>query len=246
MSVNLIKVLQTEFQQVLQKKNQKVSEKSSSSMIDILNSIKIPVPQTQITLDDNEITGLVGEIITEKFVIEQNIGRSFYIKWREIGTSKSKGLDIVLQRDSILLIVEAKHSHKRLKSSGNHESILASIIDNAFKRNSDFHTALSLLRLYLRLRKTVQQDDAMHLPISEHEQRADLIKTSIRNNSFLTNASLIVDESVLSQIKFNDLVSKINFKSFPFFANTISVYIVGVSQLQTSVDTIFNGFGRKK
>lgn len=243
---NLITVLRTEFKQAVEKKNQKESEKSSSSLIDILKSMKIPVPQMQITLDANEITGLVGEIITEKFMIEQNMGISFYIKWREIGTSKSRGLDIILQRDNVLLIVEAKHSHTRLKPLGNHELILASIIDNAFKRNSDFHTILSLLRLYLRLQKSVQQFEAMHLDISKLVQRANFLKISIKNNLFLTNASLVVDDLVLSQIKFDNLVSKINFKSFPFFANNISVYFVGIPQLQASVDTIFNEFGEKK
>lgn len=98
----------------------------------------------------SDMKGLVGEIVAEAVLVECGFGDPLYSKWRHVGTSASKGIDIIMRKGDLLLAVESKHLHA-LRRGRNHSSEIARKITTAFGQSCDLHTRywLSWLRRHL-------------------------------------------------------------------------------------------------
>lgn len=98
-------------------------------------------------IPQNDMKGLVGEIVAEAVLVECGFGEPLYTKWRHAGTSASKGIDIVMHKGDRLSAVESKHLHA-LRQGQISSSDIARAITSAFRQSGDRHTRhwLVLLR----------------------------------------------------------------------------------------------------
>jgi len=213
------------------KKNSSITEKNSTFIVRDLVSSNISIPLQKNNFSEKELTGLIGEIISEKFLIDTDVGNEFYIKWKEKGTSNSQGIDIILRKNLTLPINESKHSHKQIATSGNHENLLSGIINDAFKQNSEYHTVLNLARLYLKFYKAIPVLDASGSDSTDMQDKANFVRSIIQSGAFITNMTMVIDDKF--KINSNLLSQLIDFNSFPAFRNTITSFILNIDSLQT-------------
>ena len=94
----------------------------------------------------NDMKGLVGEIVAEAVLVECGFGMPLYSKWRHTGTSASNGIDIVMRKGGLLLACEAKHLHA-LRQGGDARPAVSSAIAAALRQSADRHTERWLLWL---------------------------------------------------------------------------------------------------
>ncbi len=93
---------------------------TSSSVGKVISSIEkhgTLVGQPLPTYDIDDAVGLMGEMITQEFSKSQGF-ESLFAKWESGGTSKSRGIDLVVRRFERaweLRLLEAKHLHESVK-----------------------------------------------------------------------------------------------------------------------------------
>ena len=107
---------------------------------------RVPVAQRE-PVRENDMKGLVGEIVAEAVLVECGFGVPFYSKWRHTGTSASNGIDIVMRKGGLLLACESKHLHA-LRPGGGARRAVSAAIAAALQQSADRHVKrwLSWLR----------------------------------------------------------------------------------------------------
>lgn len=228
--------LDTALKLAIQKKQNNQTIKNSSSIITILRDSGIPVPVTNNNLDNQEITGLIGEIISEDFLNQTTANEPFYIKWKENGTSKSNGIDMIFFENNELFLNESKHLHEQLKNTVNYEPNYKATIQKAFESNSEYHSIIFLARLYLKFHKARRVMLAGELNTDEITQKIDILRNAIRENLISTNTTIITDNNYTNQITLTNIVNAINYASFPVFTKLISAFLTGINDLETRTD----------
>ena len=132
-------------------KKQKIEEKNSSFYIDYLQSNDIPNVEYSSKLDYDDMMGLIGEIISELHQTNSTKKDPLYIKWRETGTSKSKGLDLVFHENDRVYSIECKHPHESLMKIENKKlTSVVKTINGGLVTHTDERTLEFLVRLLKR------------------------------------------------------------------------------------------------
>ena len=231
----------------LQLKQEKEKEKSNSIQLKLLKASNLPIPVYDTKyFDSDDLIGLIGEIISENFIINNNNdNNTFYIKWREFGTSKSRGLDLIFENDGTLLIFECKNPHKSFsKINPKYNDVIAHALDEAFIQNSDLKVIHDIIRLYNRYFKQRRFLSANGMTTDEMDEKITIIEKCIDKNSFKVNGSVTTDKKSLKHITLKNLESKIHFDKFPT-TSVNSAIIISVKDLQQEIKTMLITYCKK-
>lgn len=112
-------------------------------------------------MSPNDMKGLVGEIVAEAVLVDCGYGEPFYSKWRNGGTSTSRGIDIILRNGDMLSANESKHLHTLRPGIDASRDISAAIVA-AFRQSGDRHTASWLRWLRWQCDRAERLGGAMH------------------------------------------------------------------------------------
>ena len=83
--------------------------RASASAPDNMSLSGMPAAGCRVRILPSDMKGIVGEIVAEAVLVECGFGEPLYSKWRHVGTSASKGIDIVMLKGELVLASESKH-----------------------------------------------------------------------------------------------------------------------------------------
>ncbi len=170
----------------------------------------IDLTSTKVTsaMDSNDITGLIGEIIAEDFILTDKV-EALFVKWHEHGTSKSKGIDLVVRRinngNFDLILVEAKHSHK----FSNAKRTIKHRFEEAIDEFEIEKTLLNLLGIINWMSITIEKLKAYSEDYQELEEKCIFLENKINDMSYMIQIVTCIDNDAYDGIIFKDLMKQI-------------------------------------
>jgi hypothetical protein len=165
-------------------------------------------------LDENDLIGLIGEIVTNDFVVSLDI-EPILPKWQYTGTSKSSGIDFV-GREKLghmweLTLYEAKHLHDEAKNA---QTECYTLIRAKFRIGidefEDEKTKLNLANVLIQLGKFIRFGEANKSDTSLAKKHKDFISSSLKNDRYRANVVALVDAKYCSETTFEQSVSQIS------------------------------------
>ena len=155
---------------------------------------------------DTDVIGLAGEIVCEMYHIECEHQCLFYAKWKESGTSKSNGVDLLVEDAGRLLAVECKHAHSP-QSTGK-ESGLLRAIKTGMMEHSDQRTRGFLTERYRVMIKRARQLDAEGSDAAQTLRKARVLKSALVGG-FDSQVDLAADKNRAGAVDFARLGSRV-------------------------------------
>lgn len=190
---------------------QKTRGKSASGVSKSLEGLGVA---THSYGDSTDVIGLVGEIVSEIYHKECKHQALFYAKWRETGTSKSNGVDLIFEDSGRLLIIECKHMHS--PQSTGRESKLLEVVRGGITEHSHGRALRFLIARKMLLRKRVRELEAEGTDASQTLQKISKIESAV-DGEFHSQVDLVVDGERSVAVDGEEFRSKLS-KSWP--ANT--------------------------
>lgn len=168
-------------------KNRKAFEKDPTAVYKYLTEFTLSHPRSGKSTD---MIGLVGEIVCETYHEKCKQQTLFYAKWRETGSSKSNGIDLIFEEANKLLVVECKHIHSR--QSANKKSRLLESIRAGIVEHSGHQASVFLAARHRVLSKRIRELGAEGSDTSETQQKISVIKKAL-SGGFDSQVDLVVD-----------------------------------------------------
>lgn len=181
------------------------------SVLDRILKRGINLTSTQVTstIDSNDITGLIGEIIAEDFVLKDGV-EILFAKWREHGTSKSRGIDLIIRKinngNHDLILVEAKHSHR----FSNAKQTIKQRFEEAIDEFEIEKTLLNLLGITSNMSTTIAKIKAYGENFKELEEKCIFLEKKIYDINYMIQIISCIDNDAFNGIIFKDLMKQID------------------------------------
>lgn len=164
--------------------------------------------------DENDLIGLIGEIVINDFVVNLGI-EPILPKWRYTGTSKSSGVDLV-GREKLgnaweLALYEAKHLHDEVRNT---ETECYTLIRGKFKIGIDEFesekTKLDLASILIQLGEFIRVGEATKSDTSSTKEYRDFISSSLKDDRYRVNVVALVDTMYCNETTLEQSISKIS------------------------------------
>ena len=192
-------------------KIQKSTEKSSSSLAASLESAGLPSVTYPANMDYDDMIGLIGEAVSEKF---HNICSPYdllYSKWSATGTSKSNGCDLLYCHNDRMISVECKHPHRSMMNNRHTDTVVVTKVNRGMQSHNDRRTdefACKLFKRYIERRRLIH--DSNSAEAHESDRIISLLENLVRTGGSISEIDVIVDEryeidggSVAGRLKFD-------------------------------------------
>lgn len=158
------------------------------------------------SVQDTDVVGLAGEMVCEMYHVECKHRGLFYAKWKEAGTSKSRGVDLLVEEAGRLLSVECKHAHSP-RSAGSESGLLQALkrgmADHSFHRTQEF-----LLDMYRVASERARRLRAEGSDTSQERARMRAVKGALAGG-FDSEVDLVADRERAGAADFARLGSKV-------------------------------------
>ena len=126
---------------------------------------------------DTDALGLVGEIVCEMYHEECKRQDLIYAKWKDGGTSKSNGVDLLFEDAGRILSVECKHVHSP-RSVGDESRLLAAI-KTGMREHAGYRTKAFLAERYRIMSKRVRELQAEGSDASQTRRKIRVVKSAL-------------------------------------------------------------------
>ena len=221
-------------------KKQKSLEKNTSQILSYLQDT-IPVTNFSDALDYDDMMGLIGEIVSELHHKQCLRHDPVYVKWRDTGTSKSRGLDLVFHKNNRLISIECKHPHESLRNHTNNAlTILSRTINRGFDRHDDYRTTEFIAKLHARYSKTKRLLDGDHSDTTELTNKMNLLRKLIKKNDLIEEVELVADKIHHAFDISKDLSDKIKFDKISETSKQSGVNLLLLEDIQEISEEAFN------
>lgn len=222
-------------------KNQKKKENSTIRLFEALAQRGLRFVGKIITIDEDDIVGLIGEIVSEKFAESQG-HEIIYPKWKISGSSKSRGIDLVvrtIQNDTwILILYESKHIHKSVKKI--RTALTANRIRNRFKEGlNEFEyekTLLTLARVLIQIRSNIRLLEAMGGNTDQISEYNSFLSESLVEELYDINVIIFVDIKHCDGNTFQESINKIEKPNYVGRNRRISLILIESDQLEETTN----------
>lgn len=193
------KILMALIDEARRLKQERLRDRDLRSVVKSLTKRGIEITDELVGYDQNDIVGLIGEMIAEGF--SNHLGNdSIFPKWRYSGSSKSRGIDLVARQRSDrkwqLVLYEAKYLHEEVK--GMEPDLCCHRIKNRFAVGIDEFeeekTKFDLASIVIRLGDFVRLGEAVGSDVSSTREYLELISEGLRRNEYFINVATLVDE----------------------------------------------------
>ena len=221
-------------------KKQKSLEKNKSQILSDLRDI-IPVTNFSDALDYDDMMGIIGEIVSEihhKLCLGHN---PVYVKWRDTGTSKSRGLDLLFHKNNRLISIECKHPHESLRNPANNAlTILSKTANQGFVRHDDHRTEEFIVKLYARCLENTRFSDGTHSDTTELDNKINLLRKLMQENDWVEEVELVADKIHYTCDISKDLSDKIKFDKIIETSKQPGVNLLLLEDIQETSEGVFN------
>lgn len=172
---------------ILEIRDRKVFEKPSTAAYKYLDEFVVSCPTSGKSTD---AIGLVGEIICETYHEKCKQQALFYAKWRETGSSRSNGVDLIFEESGRLSVIECKHVHSR--QSAGKEPRLLEAIRTGIKEHSNHRASVFLAARQRILSKRIRELEAEGADTTQTRHKISTIKRAL-DGGFESQVDLAVD-----------------------------------------------------
>ena len=167
--------------------NRKVVEKHAAAAHKYLDEFVVSCPALGKSTD---MIGLVGEMICETYHERCKRQVLFYAKWRETGSSRSNGVDLIFEESGRLSVIECKHVHSR--QSAGKESRLLEAIRTGMREHSYYRASVFLAARQRVLSKRIRGLEAEGSDTFQEHRKISVIKRAL-DDGFESQVDLAVD-----------------------------------------------------
>lgn len=245
--LDLCTVLDSAICNALSIKKQKIEEKNSSYYIEYLQSNDIPIVQYSSKLDYDDMMGLIGEIISELHHTHCTKKEPLYIKWRETGTSKSKGLDLVFHENDRVYSIECKHPHESLMKIENKKlTSVVKTINDGLVTHTDERTLEFLARLLKRYLQEKRFLVGSKMNITDVDSKIKIIENLIEKNNFVSEINIVSDKKYENDLEKNNLDTNLDFKKYEFISQSIIVLLILLENIEKISEEMFTKHDTKQ
>ena len=178
----------------------------------------------------NDTVGLVGEMLCEELLPRLGIGAPFHVKWRESGSSLTRGVDLVFGKGDRLCACESKHLHSS-SSSRAAAAAVSSTVNRALDANTDAHTAAYI---GLLLKKEAVHGSACDARGDKRGSRgsaarASLLRSVIEHQRYDMGVGVVFDGARSPRAA--DIDARLHTADSDRFSRPVVVFAVGVECL---------------
>ena len=153
---------------------------------------RVPSPKGPTPVDRDDLDGLLGEIVSELYHTKAG-DVPFYAKWRDTGTSKSRGVDLIVERDGGLSSIECKHTHVSAARSTDTAQTLLRVLRRGLSQHTDTRTSMFLASLYIRYGNQIRLLDASDMDARQVRKKMETIRRCLQQNDIQGDVDLVAD-----------------------------------------------------
>lgn len=204
--------------------------------------IVLPYKLSYSTMDSNDIVGLIGEITTQDYVSRPEYDEVF-IKWRRSGTSKSKGIDLVIHdtKNDDLILLEAKNSHFQIAHT-KAEQVIKTKLEDALNQFEHEKTLISLTNLVSEISESRDTIRATGVDVTELDKLCKFINSKINFDSYKIHAFMIIDKNHSDDSVFTSAMSKINSSADLGTNRDILLHLIEIEDLDAMTAEILSAY----
>ena len=237
-------LLKSSILEALSIKKQKIAEKNASFLLTYNQQNSVPSTNFSATLDYNDMMGLIGEIVSEIHNLQCLKKDPVYIKWRETGSSKSKGLDLVFSKNDQLYSIECKHPHESMKNQPQDKTtIISRTVKSGFDSHDDHRTTEFMTKLYQRHLKQKRFLVGNSLDTTELDKKMALLKKLIEDNNLVEEINLTADKIYHDSTLSNNLDSNLDFSRFALVSKSLGVILLLIENISDLSEEVFSEHG---
>ncbi len=218
-------------EEALRIKRQKALEEDSTALSSLLKDYNALPSEHAESVDADDAVGLLGEAASEMHHVKCRKHTPFYIKWRDTGTSKSSGIDLIFEHAGRLVAVECKHPHASVSRSGYKASTMLRAIRRGLWSHNDARTCTFLTRLYERYLRQKRLLDAGREDSSRVAGRMATIKRCLMEDGVCEEVVLVADKTHALGADHAAFMSRLRLGQFLTRSNRVSALLLFVAGL---------------
>lgn len=226
--------------------NQINFENKSHSRMEVLDRIAKRGIQFSSRLDSTgsdttEFLGLIGEMLTEDFILRNGF-HFFYIKWRNKGTSKSKGIDMIAinnnEETKKFFLIEAKHVHK---IAGDVANEIKRRFEDGIGEFDNEKTLYNLAGLSTEFSIAISKNRQFGLSTQELENNCKFLEQRMENKDYNIIIVTCIDKTKYNQTDFKKLMKNISSETDIGSILYLSLNVLKINLLEEKTNLILAG-----
>jgi len=222
-------------------KNQKKNEQSPNRLLEGLSKRGLRFVGRIIQIDEADLVGLIGEILSEKYS-ESKGHEILYPKWKISGSSKSRGIDLVvrtLENDEwVLILCESKHIHKSVKTI--RPELSANRIRARFREGlNEFEyekTLLTLARIMMSTGSDIRRIEAMGGNTDQVTDFNSFLSECLADELYDINVIIFVDIKRCDKNTFQESINKIEEPIHVGKNRRVSLFVIESENLEKTTN----------
>ena len=189
----------------------------------------------------NDAVGLIGEMIAEDVLGDLGAGEPFYVKWRAVGSSTARGVDLVFKKGDLLSANESKHLHGTIRAVPNPAVPVSAALKIAMARNDDRRIRCQLACLHRCEARFEEEcrargDERGRMLCAE---RKAVLEKAIANDAYSLNAVIVFDAA--HRPARGDVGVRVDAGMLAQFKNPVTAFLVGVDGLHAAAESAIGG-----
>ena len=189
----------------------------------------------------NDAVGLIGEMIAEEVLGDLGEGEPFYVKWRAVGSSTTRGVDLVFKKADLLSANESKHLHGTIRAVPNPAVPVSAALKSAMSRNDDRRIRCRLACLH---RCEARYEEECRARGDERgrmlcAERQAVLEKAIANDAYALNAVIVFDAA--HRPARGDVGARVDAGMLAQFKNPVTAFLVGVDGLHAAAESAIGG-----
>ena len=154
---------------------------------------RVPSPKGPAPVDRDDWNGLLGGIVSEPYHTKTG-DVPFYAKWGDAGTGRSRGVDLIVERDGVLTSIECEHTHVSAARGTDTEQTPLRILRRGLSRHTDIRTSMFLASLYTRYGNDIRLLDASDTDGHRARKKMEVIRRCLRQDDMHKGVDLAADD----------------------------------------------------
>ncbi len=217
--------------EVLRIKRQKILRKNNSPHSSHLGGGNTPLPLNPVYIDADDIAGLLGEAASEMYHTKCLKQAPFHIKWKDTGTSKSSGVDLIFEHAGRLVAVECKHPHVSMSRSNDKASDMLDTLRVGLQNHTYKKTNAFLAKLYWKYLEHRRLLVAGGADTRYIDRRIATIERCREEGNICVEVDLATDKAHSLGVDHHAFVSRLNlgkYLSAPRCVSALLLFVAGL------------------
>jgi hypothetical protein len=185
------------FNTAIRSRQEKLNSVNAGTLLESLKRRGFVVSSPLPVYDQDDVTGLVGEILTKEVLVMRGF-EPLSSKFEASGTSKSRGIDLVMRkfvRRWELRLIEAKHLHKAMKEKATSDSpaeIRRRFSDGLDEFERD-RTLVNLALVIIPLVHAARNARSTGASMADLESKIDFLISKLKDEDYTLEVAVCID-----------------------------------------------------